>query len=262
MPNLKMDPDWLDAQCELYEDNWKSNRSGPEAVVAFALESLQPTDARLPLLLEPLIEVDIDRVWMDWRTKVSNHNQEHSPAEWCEQLALVPKLRDYLAAIATRNVNFSATESLLRKEYDARQTWGDAPRWDIVDSPWPNWSKLIRKPARHRVEIQSTEFPIPRIFDLCGLTEFGRQRSTDEESGAIVHEASVSRVIISNRTDATISRRQFRLQILSGNHAILTNLSQTNPLPINAAMMLESEAMAIVELPFAFRIQELRLRFT
>ena len=257
-----MDHDWFDAQCELYEGNWTTERSGPDAVIEFALESLQPTDSRLPLFLEPLIEVDIDRVWMDWRTKVSKQNQQYSPAEWIDQLASVPKLGDYLAAIACRNVDFSATESLLRKEYDARQAWGDAPRWDIVASPWSKWSKLAGKPACHRVEIQSMEFPMPRGFNLCGLTEFGRQRTTDEQSGVIVHEADASRVIVANRADNTISRRLFSLKILSATHTIVTNLSQTNPLPINPTTVLESDTASVVQLPFAIRVQELRLRFT
>ncbi len=262
MPNLMMDLDWLDAQCELYESNWTADRSGPDAVIAFALDSLQTTDLRLPLLLGPLIEVDIDRVWMDWRTKVSKHNQEHSPAEWINQLASVPKLGDYLAAIASRNVEFSATESLLRKEYIARQAWGDAPRWDSVASPWPNWSKLAGKPACHRVEIQSMEFPIPRGFDLCGLTEFGRQRTTEDQCGVMVHEGDTSRVIVANRLDDTISRRLLSLQILSSTHAIVINLSEKNPLPINSTTILESNAASVVQLPFTFRIHELRLRFT
>ena len=262
MPNLIMDLDWLDAQCELFEGNWTVDRSGPDAVIEFALKSLQPTDSRLPLLLGPLIEVDIDRVWMDWRTKVSKQNQQHSPAEWIDQLASVPKLGDYLAAIASRNVDFSATESLLRKEYGARQAWGDAPRWDVVASPCPKWSKLAGKPACHRVEIQSMEFPIPRGFDLCGLTEFGRQRTTDDQSGVIVHYTDVSRVIVANRADSTISRRQFSLQILSTNHAVLTNLSQTNPLPINGATTLAFEDASVIQLPFALRFQDLSLRFT
>lgn len=262
MPNLTMDLDWLDAQCELYEHNWTADHSGPDAVIAFALELLQPTDTRLPLLLAPLIEVDIDRVWMDWRTKVSKQHEKHSPAEWCVQLASVPKLRDYLSAIASRKVEFSVAESLCQKEYDARQAWGDAQRWDIVASTWPNCSKLPGKPACHRVEIQSKEFPIPRFFDLCGLTEFGRQRTTDDQSGVIVHEADASRVIVANRLDDTISRRLFSLQILSSTHVIVTSLSQTYPLPINLTTVLESNAASVVQLPFAFRIQELRLRFT
>jgi hypothetical protein len=262
MPNLTMDLDWLDAQCELYEHNWTADRSGPSAVIEFATESLQSTDSRFPLLLAPLIEVDIDRIWIDWRTKVSKQSERYSPAEWCDQLALVPKLGDYLSAIASRIVLFSFTESLLRKEYGARQEWGDAPRWDIVASQWPNWLKLAGKPARHRVEIQSTEFPIPRVFDLCGLTEFGRQRTTDDRCGVIVHEADASRVIVANRLDDTISRRLFSLQILSSTHVIVTNLSQTNPLPINSTTALDSNVASVVQLPFTFRIQELRLRFT
>jgi hypothetical protein len=261
MPNLILDLDWLDAQCQLYEDNW-TERSGPTAVIAFALELLRPTDLRLPTLLEPLIEVDVERVWMEWRTKVSKQAQDHSAAEWLDQLLAVPKLVDYLAAISSQSIDFSITESLLRTEYRARQEWGDAPRWGNAVLPWQNLSKLSDKPARHRVEIQSKEFPAPRVFDLCGSTEFGRQRTTDDHSGVIVHDECASRVIVAHRADATISRRQFRVQILSSNHVILTNLSQTNPLPINATTTLSFEDASVIQLPFALRFQDLSLRFT
>ena len=266
MPNPTMELEWLDDQCERYESNWSTNQSGPDAVIAFALASLLPGDSRLPILLGSLIEVDIDRTWMEWRTNVSKthvskYREENSPAKWCERLASVPKLADYVAAIAARNIDFEVSESLLKKEYDARQAWGDAPRWDAITAPWPNAAKLACKPARHRVELQSSEFPIPKVFDLCGITLFGRQRTTDEASGVIVHETSGSRIIVANRDDLMISRRLFSLQILSANQAVITNLSQTNPLPLNSTTVLESEVAALVELPFAFRIQELRLRF-
>jgi hypothetical protein len=257
-----MDLEWLDDQCERYESNWTIDQSGPDAVVAFALVSLQPGDSRLPILLGALIEVDIDRIWMKWRTNVSKHREENSPAIWCERLASVPKLADYVAAVTRRNIDFEVSESLLKKEYDARQAWGDAPRWETVTAPWPNGALQPCKPARHRVELQSSEFPIPKVFDLCGLTIFGRQRTTDEAFGVIVHETSGSRIIVANRDDAMISRRLFSLQILSANQAVITNLSLTNPLPLNSTTVLESEVDALVELPFAFRIQELRLRFS
>ena len=262
MPNLILDLDWLDAQCQLYEGNWTAERSGPAAVIAFAFELLQPDDLRLPPLLAPLIEVDVERVWMEWRTKVSKRAQNHSASEWLDQLSAVPKLVDYLAAISSQSVDFSITELLLQTEYRARQEWGDAPRWDIAASPWPNFSKLPVKPARHRVEVQSKEFPFPRVFDLCGSTEFGRQRTTDDQSGVIVHDKCSSRVIVAHRADATISRRQFRVQILSSNHVILTNLSQTNPLPFNATTTLAFEDASVIQLPFSLRFQDLSLRFT
>lgn len=262
MPNLILDLDWLDAQCQLFEDNWTAERSGPAAVIAFALELLRPNDLRLPTLLEPLIEVDVERVWMEWRTKVSKQAHDYSATEWLDQLLAVPKLVDYLAAISSQSIDFSITESLLRTEHRARQEWGDAPRWDVAISPWPNLSKLPVKPARHRVEIQSKEFPLPRVFDLCGSTEFGRQRTTDDHSGVIVHDECASRVIVAHRADSTISRRQFRVQILSSNHVILTNLSQTNPLPINATTTLAFEDASVIQLPFALRFQDLSLRFT
>ncbi|MEQ1824693.1 MAG: hypothetical protein ABL921_02060 [Pirellula sp.] len=261
MPNPTFDLDWLDAQCELFELKWSADRSGPDAVVEFALDLLQSTDVRLKPLLELLIEIDMERVWMDWRTKVFNQSQDYSPSEWIGQLALVPRIEDYVAAIASRNVEFSVTESLVRTEYRARQEWGDAPRWDIAVSPWPIMPKLPAKPARHQVEFQSKEFPIPRVFDLCGLTEFGRQRTTDDQSGVLVHDGHTTRVIVANRADATISRRLFSLQILSAQHAVIANLSQTNPLPISPTTVLESGAASVVQLPFAFCVQKLRLRF-
>lgn len=261
MPNLILDLDWLDAQCQLYEDNWTAERSGPAAVVAFALQSLQANDLRLSTLLEPLIEVDVERVWMEWHSEVSKQTQARSTAQWLDQLLAVPKLPDYVAAISRQGIDFSITESLLRTEYRARQEWGDAPRWDIAVSPWPNFSKLQGKPARHHVEIQSREIPIPKVFDLCGLTEFGRQRTTDDQFAVIVQDSLNSRVIVAHRADATISRRQFSVQVLSSNHVILTNLSQTNPLPINTTT-LAFEGASVIQLPFALRFQDLCLRFT
>jgi len=167
MPNLTIDLDWLDEKCQLYEDNWTANRSGPNVVIAFAIELLQPTDLHLPMLIESLIEVDIERVWMEWRTKISKQPQDHSAADWLGQLLVVPRLVDYVTAISKHSIDFSVTESLLRTEYRARQEWGDAPRWDIALSAWPNLPKLPGKPARHRVEVRSKEFPFPRAFDLC-----------------------------------------------------------------------------------------------
>ena len=262
MQKLISDLEWLDSLCHLYENNWTADRSGPDAVIAFALESLQSTDLRLPLLLEALIEVDVERIWMAWRTKVSEQTQDYSAAEWVEQLLAIPKLADYVEAIFERRIDFSITESLLRTEYRARQTWGDAPRWDLASSSWPNFSKLQGTPVRHRVEIQSKEFPIPRFFDLCGSTEFGRQRTRDDQSGMAVHDGFGSRVIVAHRADATISRRQFRVQILSANHAILTNLSQTNRLPINPTSTLAFENASVIQLPFSLRFQDLSVRFT
>jgi hypothetical protein len=224
---------------------------------------LQPDDLRLPTLLEPLIEVDVERVWMEWRTKVSKQAQNHSAAEWLDQLLAVPKLEDYIAAISSQSIDFSITESLLRTEYRARQEWGDAPRWDIALSPWPNLSKLPGMPARHRVEIQSKEFLIPGVFELCGLTEFGRQRTADNQCGVIVHDTCASRVIVAHRADSTISRRQFSVKILSANHAIVTNLSQTNPLPISATTTtLAFDESSVIQLPFTLRFQDLSLRFS
>jgi len=193
------------------------------------------------MLIESLIEVDIERVWMEWRTKISKQPQDHSAADWLGQLLVVPRLVDYVTAISKHSIDFSVTESLLRTEYRARQEWGDAPRWDIALSAWPNLPKLPGKPARHRVEVRSKEFPFPRAFDLCDSTEFGRQRTNDDQFGVIVHADCGSRTINAPRTNDTISRRQFKVQILSANHAILTNLSQTNSLPIGTTKTLAFE---------------------
>jgi hypothetical protein len=262
MPNPILDHDWLDDQCQLYEGNWTIDSSGPAAVIAFALELLAPTDSRLQALLESLIEVDVERVWMQWRSKVTKQTQDYTASEWYEQLLVVPKLVDYVAAISQQRIEFSVAEPLLRAEYRARQEWGDAPRWETVAAPWPNLTTLSPKPGRHRVELQSKEFPEPKAFDLCGLTEFGRQRTTDELFGVLVHDSQGSRLIVAPRADAKISRRQFGVQILSANHAILTNLSQINPLPIDATTTLGFEHKSVIRLPFSLRFQDLSLRFT
>jgi len=262
MPNPTWNQDWLDELCEHYENQWAPDRSGPQVIVDFCLQKTSRSNPQLPTLLEQLVEMDVERSWMHWRLLVSEKQRDYGPNEWLKFLSERPKLRDYIEIMTRNRVPFSLNEELLKTEYRARQEWGDAPSWKSIASDFPNLSLLPPAPMRHEVSIQSKEISCIKRFELGGLMEFGRQRSTDSQFGVVVHDDTQSRVIIASKTNSLISRKQFRLQILAAGHAILTNLSQVNPLNLGTSTILHSNASSVVELPFSLDIQGIHLSFS
>lgn len=262
MPNPTWNQDWLDELCEHYENQWAPDRSGPQAIVDFCLKKVTRAEPQLPTLLEQLIEIDVERSWMQWRLLVSEKQREYGPDEWLKLLFGRPKLRDYFEVMVRNRFPFSINEELLKTEYRARQEWGDAPSWKSIASDFPNLSLLPPTPMRHEFAIQSKELSGIKHFELGGLMEFGRQRSTDSHFGVVIHDESQSRVIIASKTNSQISRKQFSLQILAAGHAILTNLSQVNSLTLGTLAILHSNESLVMELPFSLDIQGIRLAFS
>lgn len=262
MRNPTWNQDWLDDLCEQYENQWAPDQSGPQAIVDFCLQKTSRSDPQLTTLLEQLVEMDIERSWMHWRLFVNEKHKNFGPNELLKLLLGRPKLRDYLAVLIRNGFPFSLNEELLKTEYRARQEWGDAPSWKSNASDFPNLSLLPPAPMRHEVSIQSNEFSGIKHFELAGLMEFGRQRSTDSQFGVVVHDETHSRVIIASKTNSPISRKQFSLQILSADHAILTNLSQVNSLTLGSSTILHSNASSVIELPFTLDLQGIRFAFS
>ena len=96
----------IDLVSEKFEAQWDFEAAGPSAILHFLLE--EDLDALADRqLATALIQIDIERSWMEWCNRVEKVGKETDPAQLNEQLSQMPSVDKYSSLFRSQNVKLA-----------------------------------------------------------------------------------------------------------------------------------------------------------
>ncbi len=245
----------MEEVCEEFESQWRRYPGhAAERIQAFLNRySIDHTSRRS--LVGVLAEVDLERDWMWWKKWLAIEGESLTPADVMAEYSKNAKASDYRSLFGDPTLDPEIEQRLRNVEMKCREIWGD--------DPYP-----VSLPHLHEDKTFITKSWISIHFDeptdklrcpFKGVIELGRQRSTELVERQWVRDGGNSRIILANRDDIRYSRRQCSLQKLSPDFAMVTNLSQVNPLIISPDVILGASESILCRLPFHIRIPDIRI---
>ncbi len=201
-----------------------------------------------PELVESLCETELERDWMWWRKWLESHltKDDYTIDSLIAEFERNAKVSDFKNLFASNTDDTKRSlDHLYRIELRSRAKWGDYPRACCQ--------------LKHRL-------PMPRqllvhrngeklvVISLHEKMEFGRQRSNEASLGA-----HGNRGAISDRGNTYVSRRQFEIQILSPQYAVIQNLSSTVPMKWGGSSSIGYMQKLLIVYPAYVRVGDLDL---
>jgi hypothetical protein len=254
----------IDELCENYEDFRTPDNCGPGSIHKF-LENMNLQHSVQPFLMSELIQIDIQLNWMSWDKNLARLLENSEVSKVLQALLKIPRMTDYIwfdlqhPSILEHDVLLKMAEC----EMESREQWGDAIGATYYKSKFG--ILLPRDPHCPIVNLacrsdETSRFREVASFSVRGMTVFGRQRSTDPDELLEEESAEGNRIIVACKTDATISREQLAVQVLSRRYAIVTNLSNVNAVDVEGVGPLQPANSIVVAFDFSVRLPSKRLK--
>ncbi len=255
----------LDELLDRFEFQWEFELSGAEGIRAF-ISAIgidlpeKPLPSETPQLISfisDLVEIDMDRWWMYWNKSLQKLVKENtSAAEICKLFSRHASLEKYLGLLPAYSDAREVWQNLIDFEIQTRARSGDqigtcylSNRLDIERSVFDvpsNVELCLDRRDRHREPMF--------LFPLRGCTLVGRQRSFDDSPCFFQELPEVNRIVIAGRAEAEVSREQLTVQLLSPEYAVISNVSQTNPIAIGSVRRLAPTESTVVPLPVSISV--------
>lgn len=250
-----MTPEWLDELCEEYEDSWKRTEVELISRIRQFLEPRALPQERQSHAFKAIAEIDVERDWLWWRKWLNREAGDRPVPALLAEFSRNTRIEHCCEAAKHFGVAPTMLSQLSLIECRARAAWGDNPHRneyaqleDFVEE-WPA--------ARHRATLRHAQASQSRDVPLHGLTEFGRQRSSELTGQSCTFGPPANRISIADRDDARFSRQQFLVQILSPEYALVTNLSQIHTLLFTDGRQLRHQHPAAILFPFQIQLVDL-----
>ena len=241
--------------CEQFDTVWCADSAGLNGILSF----LRERDFHCPVDQQTavnLIEIDLERIWMAWDKKLDRIGLHADAAGLVRALRLIPSFSSYeglfhdCAEFERSKLDLAVCESICRDQ------WGDAIGnhyyHEIYDLMIPPNSSV--EPRVLRCDFEGHRQKTSPIFPLRGQNLIGRQRSYDASECFFEETSSGNRIVVAGFSDATISRDQFAIQVLSRSLAVVNNRSEINSLRVASYAELGLNQSIVVRYPFSIRL--------
>lgn len=267
--------DDIDEICELFEEVWCVDHSGPKGIAAFLTQEVveQPTD---PTLLCSLAEMDMERSWMAWGKRIDafdpSDNIQSVPSSASApspshgilaSLKSMVTFKDYESLFSDPQTFLAAQTDLARCESRCREQWGDAVgpihyrhHFDIEVGLNTDFHTLEVK-----IEMDEQRGSSVAMIPLRGCNHFGRRRSFDTTDHGFEETPDGHRIIVGGFREATISRKYFSVQLLNSSRCLVRNECPINQLRVMGEKDLGYQDEWLVAHPFSIRLPGRTLRF-
>ncbi len=257
---MRLSSDEIDEACERFESEWTQANSGVRGITAF-LKANGIADRPDRQILIELIKIDCERNWMVWDETLPSMIESLSAVEIMSSFLKIPRVENYRELFREALDYTQSLTELAESEAQCRGQWGDAVgRKHYEQLPAVIAEQEIPKVRKMRCDFEDRTNNGSLTFPLRGRTVVGRQRSSDDVECCFFEGHSENRVVIANRMEAEISRTQMSIQLLNPAFALVTNLSQTNPLQL-CNRLLDSSNAAVIAFPFYVSLPGRRLYF-
>ena len=115
----------IDHVSEKFEAQWDFEAAGPLGILHFLLEvNLDALADRQ--LATALIQIDIERSWMEWCNRVEKVGKETDTAQLNEQLSQMPSVDKYSSLFRSQSEFTASLDELAHCEFACRSQWGDS----------------------------------------------------------------------------------------------------------------------------------------
>lgn len=251
----------LDELQEEFEQAWTRDACGIDRIKQFLSSRCNDCEHGSQAgqeLLQALVEIDLERWWMDWGQLVTEIDEAHEPngaIRLQQRLATRPLLSDYLALFAQPVDPHERLWTLAMLERQARNCYGDQVGRTHY---WNQW-KLRLPPAGSQLPDQGiylqcqfdTEPTHQRkeIHRLRGLSVLGRQRSHETAESHSDCLSERKRIVIAKRHETMISREHLTIQVVATQHVIITNISRVNAVSCGQGPVLVPQESRLLKLP-------------
>ncbi|MDX1930539.1 MAG: hypothetical protein SFV81_28705 [Pirellulaceae bacterium] len=243
----------IDDLCERFDSEWSRESCDSAAIVRFLSQNgcTQLTNSQL---LSELIKVSIERSWMAWNKHLPSIAEHLASSEVLAEFLKIPRLDSFRSLFASAADFESSLHDLVMCELLCRDLWGDAIGVSHYIDLGVNLT--FRPSGKHRkvrIVFDSQTKQATNVFSLRGCTYMGRQRSTDAQDCFCTELKDGNRIVIAGWTEAEVSRNQLAIQLLNPGYAVVTNLSQVNPMQVYDKVLQPKENM-ISSFPFAIQL--------
>ncbi len=244
----------IDRICNEWEERWSLEEAGPISLAFFLAEQRAHFSDRGPLVRR-LVKYDIERHWSCWCDQIANMDLEAPAGPVLLALTEISRFDAYCSLIDDINdlINFQA--EIAAHEFRCRQLYGDAISMLFYKEKYglelEDFSQCQFRKVRidfGRSRRASSSFP------LRGFNRFGRQRSVDPSDCGVEELPSGNRVIVAGRSEDTVSREHFTVQLLTQTAAVICNHSEINTLRVLTRDELSFGQSILVFFPFAVRL--------
>lgn len=243
----------IDEICESFESQWTKELAGSAGIQKF-LASSGLHQVYAPGMLADLVKISCERSWMSWDKRLPTLVTRSTPTELLDEFHRIPRINDYRSLFQASDFA-SALNALANDESHCRDLWGDAIGSGYyqqalnahVPATIPTKSRYVR--CHFDYQSRATE----NNFRIRGCTLLGRRRSTDSSDLLCDELCDGNRIVIASRLEAEISRVQLSIQLLHPSYALLTNLSQVNPIKCQDRLLEPAQVVA-VQFPFVVRL--------
>jgi hypothetical protein len=254
----------IDQLVELYEGQFRTpSKCGPQSIREFRNHYLREIPSA-ELIVSELIEVDLQLSWMQWDKHLANRPESISADEVAAEFARIPRLEDYAFLVGSPPANTEPWRTIAKCEMEARYAWGDAigPVWYMSQFGIQLKADDYFEPSFVHCKSEGSDIASssPR-FLLRGRTIIGRQRSRDQCSCFSEELPTGNRIVVASHRDPKISREQLAVQLLNPQYALVTNLSNLNPVMLVSFGLLEPRQSQVVKFDFSIRLPGRRLYF-
>lgn len=238
----------LEELCDEYETGWERDADRPINRVKAFLDSQSFPLEEGPIVLQALAEIDIERDWIWWRKWLARDGKVRDLECIRQVLAQNATCKSLAQEAKSLGWELLDPDRLALLELKCRIALGDAPDPDWMDHrPSSEIATKFPRQLSASMSEPSRSFQGP----LCGRMEFGRQRSTEREEWGLIRGTDLHRFVLASRTVDTYSRRHFKIEVLSPDFAIVTNLSTKNGLYFAEGPPLECGLERLMAFPFS-----------
>lgn len=243
----------IDDHCERFDSEWSREISDSTGIQCF-LSRIGVSHVDNPRLLHELVKISIERNWMAWDKRLPAVADRLTVSEVLDEFQRIPRLDNYQTLFAGTADFESYLNELATCELQCRALWGDAiGTLHYSDLGIDISCRVSGAQRKLRCVYYNQSRKAASVFWLRGCSYIGRQRSTDTQECFCSELKDGNRIVIAGRMEAEISRSQLEIQLLNPGYAIVTNLSQINPLHLNDKLLQPMENM-MASFPFAIQL--------
>ena len=252
---MKMDLKQLDEFSMRFENEWTPNQ--PLAYPFQFFQAEKPVFGEEGEILAEICMIDMQRRWKEWG---SRNLAELSAPVVLNSFSQLPKCEDYIDGASKCGVAFTSKDvaELKSVEFLARQKYGDLPTRDSADSDVQlPAARKINRPRVSVVRLGQVVFEC----ETWGKFEVGRQAKGEPEFPCFIENVAIPKLLCAEGMDASISRNQFEVSLVSRRFAIVANTSSNRSFLVDDRLPLLPQVKGVAKLPFEVKLGDTIVRF-